>query len=388
MGHGTRGGRTPLRRRRFLAATSAAGVGIAVPSCSASSGAYAIAAEQTWRPFDASLERLAPVSELVRYATLAPSSHNTQCWRFGLDGNVVSIRPDASRRCPAVDPDDHHLFVSLGCATENLVQAALASGLRSDVHVDPASGEIRAELHAAKPVISELFRAIPMRQSTRTQYDGRAVPPADLALLEAAGHGDGVHVVLLTERRRIEDVLQYVIDGNTAQINDPLFLDELLRWIRFSDAEAIAKRDGLFSRASGNPVVPRWVGSALFRLLFTARGENDKYARFMRSSAGIAIFVSDANDRRHWVEAGRCYERFALQATALGIRTAMVNQAVEVKAVRAAFARSLGITRGRPDLIVRFGYGPEMPRSLRRPIGTVITKNGISFSNRVRIHAS
>jgi hypothetical protein len=26
------------------------------------------------------------------------------------------ILPDLSRRCPAVDPDDHHLFVSLGCA--------------------------------------------------------------------------------------------------------------------------------------------------------------------------------------------------------------------------------------------------------------------------------
>jgi hypothetical protein len=126
------------------------------------------------------------------------------------------------------------------------------------------------------------------------------------------------------------------------------------------------------SRASGSPAVPAWLGKAVFKLVFTPKGENDKYARFIRSSAGVAVFMSDASDKEHWIEAGRCYERFALQATALGIRTAMVNQPVEVASVRAEFARALGITSGRPDLVVRFGYGPEMPRSLRRPVEAVI----------------
>lgn len=68
--------------------------------------------------------------ELVRYSTLAPSSHNTQCWKFVPRDKLISIQPDYDRRCPAVDPDDHHLFVSLGCAAENLVQAASAIGFR------------------------------------------------------------------------------------------------------------------------------------------------------------------------------------------------------------------------------------------------------------------
>ena len=36
------------------------------------------------------------------------------------------------------------------------------------------------------------------------------------------------------------------------------------------------------------------------------------------------------------------------------------------------FARSLGIGGGRPDLVIRFGRGPEMPRSLRRPLESVL----------------
>jgi hypothetical protein len=72
------------------------------------------------------------------------------------------------------------------------------------------------------------------------------------------------------------------------------------------------------------------------------------------------------------VEVGRCYERFALQATALGIRNALVNQPVEVSSVRPQFGAYLGLGVRRPVLVVRFGYGPEMPRSLHRPLEAVI----------------
>lgn len=362
------------RRRLLAAAPIALAATTALPSCSTSSVTYPEAVKETWRPFDrAKTERTALLRELVRYATLAPSSHNTQCWKFQLGHDEIVLRPDLSRRCRAVDPDDHHLFVSLGCATENLVQAAAASGLYGDVRFDSAGGgSIRVALRPMRPSASALFGAIPLRQSTRAAYDGTRVPPATLAMLERAGRGRGVHVSLHTARPRIEQILNFVLHANTAQMSDPAFIAELRGWIRFSDAQAVATRDGLFSRASGSPSIPPWIGNAVFKLVFTAKGENDKYARFIRSSAGIAVFSSDASDKEHWVEVGRCYERFALQATALGIRMAMVNQPVEVASIRGSFAGAVGILAGRPDLVVRFGYGPAMPRSLRRPVDAVI----------------
>jgi len=107
-------------------------------------------------------------------------------------------------------------------------------------------------------------------------------------------------------------------------------------------------------------------------LFFSAKNENDKYAKQIRSSAGIAVFVSDRNDKEHWVETGRCYERFALQATALGMKNAFLNQPVEVSTLRSQFSSYLGIGDRRPDLVVRFGYGTETPRSLRRSPNQVI----------------
>lgn len=82
----------------------------------------------------------------------------------------------------------------------------------------------------------------------------------------------------------------------------------------------------------------------------------------------LRCLYPDRNDKEHWVETGRCYERFALQAIALGIKNAFLNQPVEVAALRPQFASYLGIGNRRPDLIVRFGYSAETPRSLRRSI--------------------
>ena len=150
-------------------------------------------------------------------------------------------------------------------------------------------------------------------------------------------------------------------------------MKELKQWIRFSGSEAVETGDGLYSASSGSPSVPRWLGSPMFDMLFSAKSENDKYARQTRSSSGIAVFVSDVNDKTHWIEAGRCYERFALQATALGIRNAMLNQTVEVPLQRQKLAGFLGLKGGRPDLVVRFGRGKTMPQSLRRRFEDVLS---------------
>ena len=316
--------------------------------------------------------------ELVRYATLAPSSHNTQCWKFQLAESAISIVPDLVRRCPVVDPDDHHLFVSLGCATENLVLAAEGQGMDSVVKFESTPVELiriafqPTPLNSKPTIQSSLFAAIPQRQSTRCEYDGKPLNSEELSLLEKAGSGDGVHVQLLTDRPAIEQVLEYVIQGNTTQLNDPAFVNELKHWIRFSDAEAIRKGDGLWSRSTGNPSIPRWLAAPLLKMFLSARSENDKYAKQVRSSAGIAVFSSDANDKSHWMAVGRCFQRFALQATVLGIRTAHINQPVEVAALRSQFASALGIRNRRPDLVVRFGHGPLMPQSRRRSVDDVI----------------
>ena len=326
---------------------------------------YDEAMRATWAPLVDGGPR-----ELVRYATLAANSHNTQPWTFTIAEHRITIAPDFARRCPAVDPDDHHLFVSLGCAAENLVHAAAATGLRANP--TPEADTVAVMLEPAPRQKSDLFDAIPHRQSTRAVYDGKPVANETLRFLERAGTGNGVSVVIISDKSKIAKVVEYVVEGNTAQMRDRAFMDELRHWMRLNDADAVATMDGLFSRASGNPALPGWLARLLLPVVFTESGENRKYREHIQSSAGVAVFVADHNDKAHWIEAGRACQRFALQATSLGLRTAFINQPIEVPHLRRQFASFLDIGERMPDLAIRFGVGPELPKSLRRPVDRVI----------------
>jgi len=369
-------------RRRFLAASIAAGGVVAIGGATAlgmnarARSGYEEAVKSTWRHSDTTdLPLPSARRELVRYASLAANSHNTQPWQFRLADRAILVLPDPSRRLLVVDPDDHHVFASLGCAVENIAQAARAFGLQAVPTYDVDAHGIRVDLDTAPRNRTNLFDAIPFRQSTRAVYDGRSVPPEHLRLLEEAGSGDGVRMLLFTERKHCDEILSYLVAGNSAQLDDGAFVQELESWVRFSYREALSTQDGLFSKASGNPVLPGWIGRLIFSQVFTKGAENRKYESQLKSSAGIVVFVSDKNEPACWAEAGRCSQRFALQATALGLRHAFINQPVEVPAVRGQFATYLGIGSRRPDLMMRFGYGPDLPKSLRRPLDQVIHRD-------------
>lgn len=309
--------------------------------------------------------------QLVRYACLGANGHNTQPWRFVLSQNAIEIRPDFTRRTPVVDPDDHHLFASLGCAAENLTLAAQASGQNSAVDMLRESLVVRLTPGVANPL--PRFAAIPRRQSTRLDYDGSTLSSEERTrLLAAVQDGGTVSAAVFdspTDKARLGEL---ITEGNRMQIEDPAFVAELRDWIRFDKTEAAAHRDGLFTSSSGNPELPGWVGRRVFPMVFTPEAENAKIIRQVESSAALIALMADQDTPTGWVAAGRAAQRLQLEATVLGLKTAYLNQPVEVLALRPELAALMGAPGRRPNLVLRVGRGPSAPRSLRRAVETVI----------------
>lgn len=311
------------------------------------------------------------IGDLLRFATLAPNGHNTQPWRFSVRNDSVEILPDLARRTPVVDPDDHHLFVSLGAAAETLLIAGIATGRPGEITVRD-DGSVTCTFATGRPAPSPLFDAIPLRQSTRADFDGLPIGAADLRTLETAAAVPGVALTLLTDPARIASVRDLILEGNSQQLSDPAFRSELLQWVRFTPRRAMSTGDGLFGPASGNPALPEALGAIGLRLTLKAASENRKYARQIGTSAGLAVFTGARADRTYWVAVGRACQRFALAATALGIRTSFVNQPVEVASLRPELALLIGAPGERPDLVLRFGRGPALPFSPRRRVDAVL----------------
>lgn len=355
-------------------AVGAAGIGVAIAARVeiGSVAAYdRVAAERR-----AKLPEAAELPELVRCATLAANSHNTQPWRFRRVGAGVAIMPDLTRRTPVVDPDDHHLFASLGCAAENLSLAAASSGRTGDVVFDPADGgSVFVDLKPARTLRTDLVEAVPFRQSTRANYDGRQATSTELDILRRDAEAiPDVALALVTERAAMNRLRDLIIAASTVQMADPAFVAELKRWVRFNPREALRSGDGLYAAASGNPILPRWLGAPAFDLVFRTRAENDKYAGQIDSAAGLAVFVAASDTPAGWVAAGRACQRFALRATVLGLKTSFVNPPVEIKRFRPELAAAIDMKGQRPDLLLRFGHGQALPFSPRRPVAEVLDR--------------
>jgi hypothetical protein len=358
-----------MTRRSVILAAGAAAVLGAGGYMAAQGTDYEKAADEVWT-------KRAPGDDeelafLVRHATLAANNHNTQPWLFSRSASGVVIKPDFTRTTPVVDPDNHHLFATLGCAAENLVLAAGAAGKGAEAIFKTRSNEVDIAIGGAgtKP---ELFDAILQRQCTRSEYDGRPTSPEDLAKMETAAVAAGASMSIVTDKAKVEQVLELIVSASDSQISNPEFVDELKSWIRFNAAAAVSAGDGLFSGCSGNPTLPSWLGNIMFGWFFTAKAEKEKLVKQVRSSAGLAVFASEKNEASNWFLSGRSVQRFALQSTALGLKHAYLNQPVEVPNYRTELAALLGLGNLSPDLLVRFGYADPMPRSLRRPVSSVI----------------
>jgi hypothetical protein len=323
------------------------------------------------RPLLINAQGSAPLRELVRYAGLAASGHNAQPWRFALHEGAIDLHPDFTRRLPVVDPKDRELWISLGCALENLIVAARATGFETVVSYPETADFIRIRITASTPRSDALFEAIPRRQNTRSAFDGRPIDSSAFDQLRAMRLEPGVAVRFVETPGDLGVVGEYVALGNIRQFSDPAFITELTQWVRFNKREALATLDGLHSRSSGSPEVPRWLGR---RVLSGMKPETQAKADIakLRSSSGVVVITSATDDRTAWVRTGQVYERLALTLTSLDIKLAFLNQPIEVTEIRGQFGSALGLGGALPQLLFRFGYADPLPQSLRRPVEDLI----------------
>lgn len=139
---------------------------------------------------------------MMEQAVKAPSGHNTQPWLFRVQKDRIQILPDMSKSLPAVDPDNRELFISLGCATENLCIAAEAKGY-TPLPFFSGSGEITVLLSEASMIkeTSGLIEEISVRQTNRGIYSGGNDSIGSTELFEEYAFGGKYQSAFVVERR-------------------------------------------------------------------------------------------------------------------------------------------------------------------------------------------
>ena len=316
------------------------------------------------------------IRTIIKYGIMAPSGHNTQPWKFAVVENEIQIHPDFKRALPVVDADNHALYISLGCAAENIILAAANAGYDSDLKIDKdrtGTEFIKIVLHPQSgDHMDDLFNHIKERQVTRTAYSKTGVSPEDLGRLLNSAKFRGVQVRSFTTPEEIAHLQPFIIEGSNRQFRNKDFVDELVSWIRFSKKEVEDKQDGIWHASMGLPGTGRFLGDLIMKKFVSAKSEAKRWKKLIEASAGYLLFTAEENDVLHWVHTGRAFQRFGLTACKLKINHAHMNMPCEEIEVRRKMAKSLKIDSGYPLLLIRFGYSHKMPYSYRRPLEAVL----------------
>ena len=249
--------------------------------------------------------------------------------------------------------------------------AARKAGFEPEITYPDRDESIRIDLALCKSEGGALFAAIPKRQNTRSEFDGRKLGVSEIADLLAIILEQGISLHVFDDAAKTESVLEYVTRGNVSQFEDHRFMEELVHWIRFDKRESLASLDGLFSRCMGTPQVPRWIGRPVVRRT-KPQSQSDADSRKLRSSSGAIAIASTTDDKEAWVRTGQVYQRLALHMTSMNIKSAFLNQPCEVPGVRDQFQSAMGFGVELPQLLLRYGYADSMPWSYRRPVDDVI----------------
>lgn len=307
---------------------------------------------------------------VVAAAARAPSILNCQPWRFHVHDDLVDLYVDPDQAPTVLDPTGREVFISLGAALLNLRLAVAARGRAAAVQLLPSISEptfvARLRVGGPAPYLQSerlLHDAIPVRQCSRVPFTAEQVQYEDFMHLQEAASVEGGRLDSATGAHRFE-LVGLLHDADATQRDDPALVESMSRWVgdeRQPGAGIPAQSLGPVSRhpssvvrdlALGRPVAGR--GSAEFE-----------------SSGLLATLLTTGDHPIDWVRAGLALERVLLTATVRGLSAGILSQATEVPALR-SLVRDPSSRWSYPQVVLRFGYGPPMPPTHRRPMQDIL----------------
>lgn len=376
-----------MQRRAFLRTTSAAAL---LPVAAACARTFRLGDDQMLAPppvADPGRDPDGMWAAAIGYARWTPSPHNTQPWRVRVTSpREATVYYDPRRLLPTTDPTGAFTIAGLATFVDYLRVAAASRGyaLHEDTPAAPldffASGPVPfahlTAVQASAPPVTDP-RLILHRMTSRLPYDGRIVDDASLDALRriAADHGHELHW------SHDEEMVRWTLELNRftlfSDLEDETTRDELRRWMRYTDEDAVNSPDGLWSHCLR---FPGWVMRGFFEDHarwthgWRARMSRTLLMHGMRGTRTVAWWTGPFDTPRDWATAGRMLGQSWLELTRRGLQLHPFGSIITNARAHARWTARVGReVPGRSHwLLVRVGRSDAPPRSHRRALSQVM----------------
>jgi hypothetical protein len=309
------------------------------------------------------------IDVLLAAAVAAPSMHNTQPWRFEVNGTVIDVFLDGSRALPAEDPTGRAMRIAAGAAVFNLRCAAAHLGLGSGYGLAPNPREpdlvariVLEDAQQLDPSLQQLYGQVARRHTSR--LPARPAPPAAdsrIGLMQAAA-AEGAQLTWL-QKPDAARVTAMLLDVDLREIGDWKRTAERSRWV---GGERLA--DGVPSSVLG----PRPIDyPAPVRHLGASLDDQGRPVAKFEADAALAVLSTDHDGPVDQLVAGIALEHVLLAATRDGLTASFLNQLLEFDDLRTD-VQSLTGKSGFTHMVIRFAHTTQHATSPRRPLADVV----------------
>ncbi|MBF2064845.1 MAG: nitroreductase [Calothrix sp. C42_A2020_038] len=317
---------------------------------------------------------------VLNYAILAPSSHNTQPWRFKIESGKIYYYADRTRSLPVADPDGRELIISCGAALFNLRIALHHFGYASEIKTFPDSTnpDLLACIELGHPIQETtdeklLFQAIKARHTNRHDYQNWDVPETLLKWLQKDAISEGATLQIIKGDIARSNVAELVAQGDHLQMADPNFRNELAAWIRPSTSKS---QDGLPIYTHGIDehfefATPLF--AFVLRTLDMGNSVAERSRKLLECSPVIVVLNTKFDTSANWLAVGQALQRVLLRAQTVKLFASFLNQPIQIPQLRSQLSKLLG-DKGYPQIMLRLGFGQEAKPTPRRTVDEVMSK--------------
>lgn len=303
------------------------------------------------------------VKLLLSYTIMAPSSHNTQPWKFRWPDKQIEVYADFDRWLTIADADQRELFISAGCALENLLITARAFHYHCTTTYFPDSGDesliakvdLRKDATLNDEESTTLFSSITSRRTYHHQYRSIDVGKPVQEHLQSLAYSPEVSLHFLDQEEQKRQIEELIIQADNWQFSDPAFRSELGYWI----GQSVFGTPWLISKMG------QWVVTNFNR----GKQQSKKDTILVEHAPLLGILYTKTNTHEEQVKVGQAYERINLGCTKLGIGLQPLSQPLEVPDIKSQLAPLLPHPKWFPQHLFRLGYTDRKQKPTpRRPL--------------------
>jgi nitroreductase len=318
------------------------------------------------------------IRDALTLACRAPSLHNSQPWRWVVDGATLHLWADPPRLMPATDHTGRELTLSCGAVLDHLRVAMAAAGWDSvtERFPDPDSPEHLATLQfrpleAVTKADQLRAEAIRRRRTDRLPFAAPASwPTLESALSRTVALYDVLLDVVADEQR--ETLAEASRLTETLRRLDTTYLSELRWWTSPFESDA--------THVPGTAMVSTSEAARVdIARAFPPTGGGRRRATIDHDRSKILVLSTYDDDPGSVLRCGEALSAVLLECTASGMATCTLTHMTEMAQSRKIVAQITG-TPGQPQLLIRVGRSPAHEQRVeptpRRPLTEVLEIRG------------